>query len=517
MATNRFDDILRHKLRRLDPPCDPAAWQRLQARLEAEGLTRDPADPDELIADKLRRLEQQPAPVPPDWDAFAALLDTAEAADADAFDEVVRGKLSGLQPADHPDWPHMNRMLDERLTLEGRLRRYRVPEAVLALLFLFTFFPYERLWTPGTDWWRVPVAWFDEGHEAPEAPEPTPAQAPTTPAARKATTPAILPAAMPRLSANDAVRVSSTTRPIPSAAERIATPHSRVKAGTAPLARRLEEKARTSVAATETTVNPDDLLASLETAMSKLQAEGTLEARLPAVGAALRKHVRLALVTATDINFVVSPYDPVFGTPSDTTLAVGYGGGLMVAVQRNRWEWETGLLYTFKRYTPNTPRQLLGSLEYLIEENFDGIQLDILQVPLHVRHNLWWHPRWSLWMHAGASAHLVLSPYYDIRYREVTPLLASVPSSEKDPDKVLEQSRLREKAFPIGLLQGGSLRDNSWLTLNLGLGVERHFTDRLSLMAQPAIQYDLTTRGFGPNADRLHALSLWMGVRWRVE
>lgn len=516
MASNRFDDILRHKLRRLDPPYDPATWQRLQARLEAEGLTRDPADPDELIADKLRRLEQQPASVPPDWDAFANLLEAAETTDADAFDEAVRGKLSGLHPAADPDWPHMNRMLDERLTLEGRLRRYRVPEAVLALLFLFTFFPYEQLWTPGTDWWRLPAAWFDDGHDTPVAPAPTPSEGQTTPSPRRATTPANLPVSLSRLSANEAAQVAPTTRSVSPAADRIATPPSRVEAGTAPL-RRLEEKTRAGVAATEATVNPDDLIASLETAMSRLQAEGPLEARVPAVGAATRKHVSLTLLTATDINFVVSPYDPVFGTPSDTTLAVGYGGGLMVAVHRNRWEWETGLLYTFKRYTPNTPRQLLGSLEYLIEENFDGIQLDILQVPLHVRHNLWWHPRWSLWMHAGASAHLVLSPYYDIRYREVTPLLASVPSSEKDPDEVLEQSRLREKEFPIGLLQGGSLRDNSWLTLNLGLGVERKLTDRLSLMAQPAIQYDLTTRGFGPNADRLHALSLWLGMRWRVE
>ncbi|RMD73244.1 MAG: hypothetical protein D6818_05030, partial [Bacteroidetes bacterium] len=513
MGSNRFDDILRHKLRRLDPPYDPATWQRLQARLEAEGLTRDPADADELIADKLRRLEQQPGLAQPDWDAFAEMLDAAETSDADAFDEAVRGKLSGMHPDDRPDWPRMDRMIDERLTLGGHLRRYRVPEVVVALLFLFTFFPYVQLWTPGTDWWRLPVSWFDDETAGPaNAGMPPPART----AAQKplATIPEHLPVTVPGLSAN-ATHEALPARPAPSAADRIGAP-ARPVVGVTPPARRIEEKVRLATAAPSSPLDRDDLLASLETAMSNLQAEGTLEAALPLVGAATRKHVRLALVTATDVNFVVSPYDPVFGTPSDTTLAVGYGGGLMVAVQRNRWEWETGLLYTFKRYTPNTPRQLLGSLEYLVEENFDGIQLDILQVPLHVRHNIWWHPNWSFWMHAGASAHLVLNPYYDIRHREVTPLLATIPSSEKDPGEVLEQSRLREKEFPIGLLQGGSLHDNSWLTLNLGLGVERHFTDRLSLMAQPAIQYDLTTRGFGPNADRLHALSLWMGLRWRV-
>ncbi len=510
MTDKQFDDILRQKLGRLDPPYEPASWQALRARLEAEGLSQDPQDAIRIVAERLQRLETQTGA--PDWAAFAELLARAEQEDARAFDEAVREKLSHYRAGSRSEWERMHRMLEDRFTIRGRLRRYRVPEVVLFLLCLFTFFPYVQLWTPGTEWWRLPAGWFAEEAEPRAAmPEMNSSRALREGGGLQAAPPVSNP-----LPERTALSSASASAPVPMQIPAVAVRPAWVEARGA-LAARLEKKARASKRAFAPSAPSVDLLASLETAMSVLHAQGVLDAHVPAISKATSKRLYLTVVTATDVNFVVSPYDPVFGTPSDTTLAVGYGGGLLLGLQRNRWEWETGLLYTFKRYTPNTPRQLLGSLEYLIEENFDGIQLDMLQIPFHVRHNLWWHPRWHVWLHAGASAHLVLSPFYDIHYREVTPLFASVPSSEKDPGEVLEQSRLREKEFPIGLLQGGSLRDNSWLTLNLGMGLERHLSDRLSLMARPALQYDLDRRGFGPNADRLHALSLWMGVRWRID
>ncbi|GEM_PF-4068881 len=505
MEYNAFDHILRKKLQQLDPPYEPSSWEHLEQRLKSLGLTRDPQDLSEIVAYKLRQLEEE-RHFNADWDTFAQMLAHDEADATTRFDDLTRQKLKGYRPKVPSDWPRMHYLIEQHLTIHGRLHRYGVPQIILVLLLIFTLFPYVKLWMPNVSWDLNPtelaatkaipqpqiVAIQPLRKEGPSLPSTTVTTA--TACVHRSKTAALFPPAIP-------TSFPSIETP---------TPHTHQP-------KKLMQRISQEPPSFTPSPSTDEVIASLETAMASLRTESGHPDSAPSVEMHSIRRFYIDMLTTTDVNLVISPYDPVFGIPSDTTIAVGFGVGMSLAWQHNRWEWATGLIYNIKRYTPNTPKQILGSLGYLIEENFTGIQLDIVQLPVSIRHQLGWHPRWRTYISAGASAHLVLSPFYDIRHREIAPLLALVPDSEKDPEKILSQSRLREKDFPVGLLRGGSLRNNSWWTLNMGLGVERQITDRLSIATQSIFTYDVKKLGFGPNADRVHTLSLLMGLRWRMD
>ena len=74
-------------------------------------------------------------------------------------------------------------------------------------------------------------------------------------------------------------------------------------------------------------------------------------------------------------------------------------------------------------------------------------------------------------------------------------------------------SRLTQKEFDSGFLEGGGLASNSYLTSNIGLGVQRTLTNGISLYLQPSYNYHTMGATVGPNNDRIHSLSLQIGAK----
>ena len=71
-----------------------------------------------------------------------------------------------------------------------------------------------------------------------------------------------------------------------------------------------------------------------------------------------------------------------------------------------------------------------------------------------------------------------------------------------------------------GLLEGGSIIDNGYISLNLGMGIERYMSHRWSIFAQPtyyqSLLYPNTTNGFGPYRDKFNTMSIMFGVKIRL-
>ena len=70
-----------------------------------------------------------------------------------------------------------------------------------------------------------------------------------------------------------------------------------------------------------------------------------------------------------------------------------------------------------------------------------------------------------------------------------------------------------------GWMEGGTFRENSFMTGNIGFGFERFVTGRWSFFAQPTYQHTIYSfnKGFGPTNDRMNTLSIYTGIRIRMK
>lgn len=236
-----------------------------------------------------------------------------------------------------------------------------------------------------------------------------------------------------------------------------------------------------------------------------------------------KRFVRIGMMGSSDYNRIITP--PVRVNTDIVSLdryAIGYSGGITIGFESGRWEVETGFIYTAKRYYPLQVLYIEGSLK-------DGIfgggvkqtEFDIIQVPLNFRYNFLSRDRWRIYGLAGASVHLVAQANYYIAdlddYNEENQNFPP-PRNGGGRNENERPEGLENQDFQQGFLEGGSLLDNSYIGVNIGAGVERYMSPRWSLFAQPTYYHSLyyPNKGLGPVSDRIHTMSLFMGVKVRM-
>ncbi|MCB0642813.1 MAG: hypothetical protein KDC44_14290, partial [Phaeodactylibacter sp.] len=250
-------------------------------------------------------------------------------------------------------------------------------------------------------------------------------------------------------------------------------------------------------------------------------AATSLDIATKPVKALVKKGLRVGIIGSFDYNTIHSPFDEVFNIGPRTTDSIGMGYGLAFGYRINRWEIEMGALYSTKNYRPLVPVQQYGTFDYLVVEEFEGIHLEELEVPLNVRFNL--NPkglRWHMYAVGGLTTNLVLKPIYQIRQAELLSkelAAAPAPSKAEREEEVQERSLLNDKKFVQGLLEGGALRDNIYFSYNFGLGLERNIDERWSLFVEPTFINQLRiSSGVGPNNDRFSKFALRFGTKVQV-
>jgi len=225
---------------------------------------------------------------------------------------------------------------------------------------------------------------------------------------------------------------------------------------------------------------------------------------------------RFGMVGNFEANYIFSPDNEELGSSQDTTLGMGYGGGITGGFKRGKWGFETGGIYNHKSYPPNFLNQFNpdGNKNILESEYFQDIQLELLQIPLNVQYFVINKPKWRVYASTGVSINLLLSPLYQISETRAV-LSQTIPSAPpgSEPDKSLKN----KTEFPMGILEGGNLKENSYLTAQFGLGVERSVGNRWSIFAQPNYQHYLSKNGLKPFKDKFYTLSLSVGTRVSIK
>lgn len=237
-----------------------------------------------------------------------------------------------------------------------------------------------------------------------------------------------------------------------------------------------------------------------------------------------KRFVRIGMMGSSDYNRIITP--PVRVNTDIVALdqyALGYSGGITVGFESGRWEVETGFLYTAKRYYPLQVLYVEGSLtDGLIGGGIKQNEFDMMQVPLNFRYNFLTRNRWRIYGLLGASVHVVAqSNFYiaDIQGFETDTFRPGSNDGgrngeEEERPKVLETQAIQNQ----GWLEGGGLLENSSLGINIGAGIERYMSPRWSLFGQPTYHHSILypNKGLGPLSDRIHTMSLFMGIKVRL-
>lgn len=516
-ANRRMDEWVRARLENLEVPYDPATWDLLEQRMDAAAPSFDDA-----IADKLGNVEvNTPAA---SWEAMEQRLNVEEAAETleneALVDSVVYDKLHNYSvPLRESHWKRMALRLEAEFVLRRKILQQKTAELVLMALLLLAFIRLEPLFIQNNQ----PVAQNQgaateqlssasatgETHNSP--------QAQTTPNNNNGNT----PPANGQPSDTASPQNNNALVPAPATSN---TSENQYPATTLP-ARAMKELAhpanamylRVNAAPTAFAEN----LNLLSNDISGIESQTISALILPkAKKLQAPMEVRVSLLSTIDYNIVATPADRFefqgtqISTDEDTTAASGYGGGILVDFKRNRWAFQTGGIYSFKRYIPNTPVLLFQTVDYYVKEDFHGIQQDILQIPLTINYYLKNTGNWRLYGGLGITGHFITSSIYEFRYT-YTPTFSLLPPSP--PSEGETPSLKEEKDFPKGLLDGGSLHDNFYLTANLGLGIERYLSGRTSIFMQPSYQHYLMDKGIGTNKDKFYTFSLYLGARMTLK
>lgn len=479
-----------------------------------------------------------------DWGSFEEMLSAAEAADVatdNALDQKAQQTFDNYEAPYQPEnWDLMRERIQEEFSLRRKLLRYKVAEITLMLLAIFTLFNYlpknelgnfiiiEKVKE------RIQKKVTPQNEEAAALKSQPIAQGGTEQKKAKSTAGAsvdldIFSTEIPTnyIATGNPVSIYSSKKvksfsPLailePSLEMeskvnlepngQIITEEKEEKRGLFAWMRKSEESEEEK----KEEVIKSFLLEAIE---SKKAEELTIEKEevLKASKVKLEhKNVRLAMFTSADLFGVYAPYDRFFDFAPGTTYGANMGGGILFDFQKDRFHLVTGGAYMPKFYKPYLGGEVLGSFETgYVKENLRTIELNIVHIPLDVRYDFVQNGKWRLYGSGGVAFNFVLETVYDI---EKKVLARSSNISEADVINTRNfNSNLDKKEFTPGVTEGGRLPDNTFLTVQLGFGVERFVTDRWSFFFEPMYQQQFSGMGIGPNENSFKTISLRLGAK----
>ena len=189
--------------------------------------------------------------------------------------------------------------------------------------------------------------------------------------------------------------------------------------------------------------------------------------------------------------------------------SAGYSAGLGAGYRWEKWGLETGLQYARRQYQPAKSVTLFdGSIPNVYYgANLRAVAADLLSIPLRTTRLAWRSGKWEIHAVAGGAAHLALQKSYEYE----TLVFTGQPPSGLPVIAPDQEAQLRPKAQ--GLLQGGRLHENAYITLDLGLRLQYPVSSKYVFFVEPAMRRALGP-GIGPKPGKLHTAAFNLGI-WK--
>lgn len=222
-----------------------------------------------------------------------------------------------------------------------------------------------------------------------------------------------------------------------------------------------------------------------------------------------------SMFSSADFNYIQSDFYNIKIREDDVYARgqKGYGGGFSLGFQLKKLLIETGVVYNFIRYDQREEAEIIGNFaDGYVKEKWQGAELNMLQVPLNIQYSFLLKRKWRMYSLTGVSLNMALQNNFDYQLD-----IDNQNTASRSPTPIKERSKIAiQAAESQGFFEGGSFRENSYLTANLGFGLERKFTYRWSLYFQPVYQHHFLFEGIGPNKDRINSGSLRLGAKVKI-
>lgn len=467
---------------------------------------------DQFVRDKMQGLE--PSITPDSWDFLEQKMNAQEALETDAvpendvIDQVSYEKLHNYhQPYNKTHWELMAGKLEREFYFIQELLRVKTMEVSLMLLLLLILgrlIPGDIHKTPAinTDN-RMIVQSELEVSDQPEGLEENAVFADVI------TLPAEQPATNVVIPARQETQDQNTSQQNNNVVFANALPLASIASETAGIPD-LPSVINTSVS------SPVDMLDD--------NALALLETNQPEMGLNFIPYqerdifIRVGMYGGPNLDHIVNEPTIIGGEeiPSLNRYALGYSGGISLGVGLDRFEVETGLIYTSKRYQPIEVQFVAGNVEKgFRNEAFKFFEFNSLTVPVNIRYNVIDRPKWRVYAFAGGAAHFNAHAYYHVGPPELSDENRDQTNTFGGRNSVIEQL---ERGLVDGIFQEGEFRENAYLSVNGGLGLERSVGDRWSFFTQSNYQHTLLYEdgGLGPFKDIIHSISISTGLKVRV-
>ena len=546
MENKNFDDFIKQSLEHLDGgKYIPMNWSSMNEQLDTDGL-------DDAMKGSLENLEGA-AFVPMDWNMMESKLDAAMSdAEIDPqmddiyLDAIAYDHLKDMQPAyNHEHWEMMSARLDEEYAYRRKVFVTKLFEAAIVLLLVWTAFNYFPNKKSTTSPLPIASSGTDTNSNQNNTNDPTDLNEQsllenefvasfekTIPSYNKDNQKKIAEDVVNEIpviivesnSINENPFASIPTPPISD--NKISETPFLNNANSISLLDHKKQKANSLPLEKTLALNEDEILKeklivqisplpSLMNSFLEMDEFTTNHFSLDQIirKKKLRTHeVFFSMYGSSDINFVDSDFYNNNTREWDVyqRYRSGYGGGFALGFQLKRFLIETGISYNAVSYQQREEARIIGSFARgYVEETWDDAELSMVQVPLNIQYSFLVKSKWRMYSLTGVSINMALQNNFNFQ-------LEDQENTASRSISVNESEIASEALLYKGILEGGGLRENSYLTVNLGFGVERKFTYRWSLFLQPVYRRHFLIDGIGPNEDRIHSSSFRFGAKVKI-
>lgn len=551
MGNKEWDNYLRDLLGKYKSEGTPSAWDDFAGKYES------PADPSDLT-DQFQDEElketlsgYRPSGPTEGWDRLEASLEEADK----TFDDQIRNKINDFRPPNDPHpWPLFLEQLSAHKLLRVKLITLKVIESAAILLLLITILhmghlgkfnfistaPNDLLLTDSEQPERQNLAEaqdqisseyvntlaFRQSQEdfTYAAESLTSAKEPNSNASILAETrqqPRVAFSALPQLPVSMNVSFTgiaeNTLSPVTAD---MPTSEALSDASSAPEAIYPVNTDAQFQPATEKAsfMGVQYVTQSLAALPNKLETRRTNTIPDPVfVSTASKKFLEFGMLAQVDYNQLKLPEDVLFSNGKQVVFPLlgitspGYGAGFTLAIGHPRWAMETGIVYNAKNFKPG--RELIvGEEADNSNVEFEAMHMQVISVPLQYRYRFDYEGRLKAYALAGFSLHYIVQSDIDVLIEHNFPSL----SAGEDPTTVPALARTIRQAQRVSedIKDSAPFSTRSYISANLGAGIEYAITEQKTLFFQTAYQYQIPNLRFSNhNGKHLLSVSFQAGVR----
>lgn len=270
-----------------------------------------------------------------------------------------------------------------------------------------------------------------------------------------------------------------------------------------------------------TLINPEVLTQEISSETSELAAAtpsiNTLPIYKPELYASTITKSEFRPYIGSGINIIRSPFDNVYQNEATTLVSRQDKAGFYYAIGTDHLKISTGLEYNRMKYNPVSVIETYGSLrDGLKQTSLKSIAFQSARIPVGIKYDFLGRKekrKVSPYVNANAGINGVLTLEYQIDEEVLPSDFRQIDSGTK---RSSNNSKLSNKEFNPGILQGGELVSNLYLDANLEAGIETRITKNIRLTTGISYSRFLASKGLGPNGDRHDNVTLNIGLNYAL-